>query len=220
MSFRGRVIRRRQVACYLKPESIQEQKKEFDYLSKIFAGAQYMARGFYSLDQWTVDMADEDRLFYPRDLLPNWTGMPGAIAIEVPVGRKFMLNLFVANAAGTVLPPNQRSGFFYKLADKTWVDQTHPWSGAGSSLPENSEASLTVCSPVTVFYPHSNPPADRPQAPWAVFNMGANHGHEVGAWEVGGKEVVKCYYTSPYFTIPFNMGSQEISEAMMVEEKV
>ena len=58
MSLRGRVIRRRNVSCYLKPESIQEQMEKFAELAKAFRVRFYrnatdrtawMSRGFGEL---------------------------------------------------------------------------------------------------------------------------------------------------------------------------
>lgn len=220
MSLRGRVIRRSNVACYLTPQSIQDQKRDYEYLARVLRIPQYDARSFYSIDQWVVDMTDQQRLVYCDDLLPNWGGVPGAVAIQVPVNGKFMLNLFASDIGGTVIPAKQRSGFFYKLANGTWSDATHSWSGSESTVPSGSEASLSVCVPVSAFHPHRNPPSYEAEPPYAVFNLGPNHGHERGALAVSGQAVVECYYTSPFFTLAFNMGSQELSEVMMIEEKV
>lgn len=204
MSWRGRVIRRQNVACYLKPQSIQEQMEQYDYLGRALRIPQYEAKYWRSPGSWLSEMMDTGRVVSVSSVFPSWTGVDGD-CIKVPIGTVFVLDLFWRNIGGTHFNQGERSGFLYKLSSGEWVDTTSPWVLTGDAQED------TVCHVSVV---------STPLRPTATIVLGADNGFQVGDWQQTGGHVVECYYVCPMFDTGTHGNPPAPMSVVMIEPKV
>lgn len=205
MSFRGRVIRRQPVACYARPQSLQEQEDQFDYLARVLRKPQSEAQSWPGFYTWSLDMTNKGNFVRVKDIYHGWDGSPTAVAIRFPVEMISVLDIWIQNIGGTAVPTGWRHGYMYRDADKKLYTSFETFSWNGQTINNNTVCRVTVTT--------------SPEYPLASTMIGTGFQVLKGSWTQWQTKPVELYYVHPFFDIEVKTNSVS-SEVIMMQPKV
>ena len=205
MSLRGRVLQRGPVACYARPQSIQEQEAQFNYLARALRRAQYEAQAFPGFYSWTLYMTNNNGFVRVKDIYPAWDGSSTAVAVRLPVKSVGVLDIWIQNVGGTAVPAAWRCGYMYKMANGDLNVSFETFSWNGQTIAQNKICRVTITS--------------SPEYPVATTMIGTTYQYQMGKWTGWTSDVVECYFVHPFFDIEVKTNSQT-SQVVYTKPKV
>lgn len=205
MSLRGRVIRRHNVSCYLKPQSIQEQEEQFNYLARALRKTLNEAQAFAGFYTWSLYMTQNNLFVRVKDIYPSWDGKATALAVRLPVQMVSVLDIWVQNLGGTVFASPWKTGYLYKLANGDLNASFETFSWGGQTIAQNTICRVTISS--------------SPEYPLVTTMIGAAYQYQKGTWTGWTANPVECYFVHPFFDTEIQTNSQS-SQVIMFQPKV